>query len=297
MFHDRTLERLNQMLDLALSGEFQESDYDESKLSRLECKWKQFLATSQLSYDKLDETKKNIESFVSDISHQTKTPIANIRLYIELLEERLQQPEELALITEIHRQADKLDFLIQSLTKLSRLENNIIEVHPQPDSVHRLVDELLEGAAQKAAGKEIVLVDKREEALQVKEDGDGEPGGDKLGQDCTVWVDRKWTMEALANILDNAIKYSPAGSRIEVSVIEYQLYVAISIRDYGIGISEEEQPKIFERFYRSQEVAGEEGVGLGLHLAREIIQRENGYIRVRSQKGQGCEFQVFLWRK
>lgn len=286
MFHDRTLERLNQMIDMAISGEFRESDYDESKLSRLECKWKQFLATSQLSYDRLDETKKNIESFVSDISHQTKTPIANICLYVELLEERLQQPEELALVTEIHRQADKLDFLIQSLTKLSRLENNIIEVHPQTDSVHALVDKLLDGAAQKAAGKEIALEDKRQES---EDEGRGE--------DCTAWFDRKWTLEALSNILDNAIKYSPSGSRIEVSVTEYPLYVAITVRDYGIGISEQEQPKIFERFYRSQEVAGEEGVGLGLYLAREIIQRENGYIRVRSQKGRGCEFQVFLWRK
>lgn len=293
MFHDRTLDRLNEMLDAALIGEFEESDYDESKLSRLECKWKHFLAASQLSYDKLRETKQNVESLVSDISHQTRTPIANIQLYVELLEERLHKPEELALVQELHRQTDKLDFLIQSLTKMSRLENNIIGLNPQAESVDVLVDEVLAGAAQKAAAKKILLVDKRKEDSELTQ-GDEEKGS---RGECMAFFDRKWTAEAVGNILDNAIKYSPAESQIEVSVIQYELYVAISVKDYGIGISEQEQPRIFERFYRSQEVAREDGVGLGLYLAREIIRQENGYIHVSSQKKKGSTIRIFLWRK
>lgn len=98
------------------------------------------------------------------------------------------------------------------------------------------------------------------------------------------------------NILDNAVKYSFDNSTIRVFVEEYGLYVSISVKNEGIGISEEESSKIFERFYRSEKVLREEGVGLGLYLAREILQRENGYIEVRSEEGNGAEFILYLWK-
>ena len=98
------------------------------------------------------------------------------------------------------------------------------------------------------------------------------------------------------NILDNAVKYFFDNSTIRVFVEEYGLYVSISVKNEGIGISEEESSKIFERFYRSEKVLREEGVGLGLYLAREILQRENGYIEVRSEEGNGAEFILYLWK-
>lgn len=299
MFRTRTLERVEEMLDSAMSGEFQESDYDESKLSRLESKWKQFLATSQLSHQRLEEKKQNVESLVSDISHQTKTPIANMRLYAELLEERMPPGEELCLVQEIHRQADKLEFLLQSLTKMSRLESNSITLHPEQNNVWELMDEVLSEMQPRAAKKGLTLVDLRDGTGNLPECNSDERKKSFEGNEkrfCNAFFDWKWTKEALGNILDNAIKYSEEDSQIEVSLTEYELYIAVSVRDHGIGIAEEEQAKIFGRFYRSQTVATKEGVGLGLYLAREILQRENGYIRVRSVPEEGSEFRIFLWR-
>ena len=99
------------------------------------------------------------------------------------------------------------------------------------------------------------------------------------------------------NVLDNAVKYSPAGTKVLLSVQEYQMYHMISVKDHGIGIPEEEQPEIFARFYRSPGVQREEGVGIGLYLTREILKKENGYMKVRSSPGEGAEFMLFLYRQ
>lgn len=282
MFHNRMVERLDKMLSDAMNGEFQESDYDETKLSRLENKWKHFLSSSQLSKEQLDQTKQNIEGLIADIAHQTRTPIANLKLYSALLEEHLQKREILdkegqKLLHEMIAQTEKLEFLIQSLTKMSRLESNIIKVNPRNRKVVPFVKEtisLMEVAAEK---KQLVW-----------EFGTS-------SEECTAMFDFKWTREALGNILDNAVKYSSESSTVKVFVEEYGLYVSVSVKNEGIGISEEESTKIFERFYRSEKVLQKEGVGLGLYLAREILQRENGYIEMRS-KGNGVEFILYLWK-
>lgn len=282
MFHNRMVERLDKMLSDAMNGEFQESDYDETKLSRLENKWKHFLSSSQLSKEQLDQTKQNIEGLIADIAHQTRTPIANLKLYSALLEEHLQKREIVdkegqKLLHEMIAQTEKLEFLIQSLTKMSRLESNIIKVNPRNRKVVPFVKEtisLMEAAAEK---KQLVW-----------EFGTS-------SEECTAMFDFKWTREALGNILDNAVKYSSESSTVKVFVEEYGLYVSVSVKNEGIGISEEESTKIFERFYRSEKVLQKEGVGLGLYLAREILQRENGYIEMRS-KGNGVEFILYLWK-
>ncbi len=283
MFYNRTLKRLDRMLDDAINGKFEESDFTETELSRLEAKWKHFLSASQLSKEQLDQEKQNIEGLVADISHQTRTPIANLKLYSALLEERLKKREdaggeEQELLQEIIAQTEKLEFLVQSLTKMSRLESNIIKVSPQEGKVTPFVKETvsqIEAAArEKRRYFEIGAADR----------------------DCMALFDVKWTKEALGNILDNAVKYSYEDSTIQVLIREYELYVAISVKNKGIGISEQESSKIFGRFYRSEKVLQKEGVGLGLYLARKILQRENGYIEVRSEEGDGAEFILYLWK-
>ena len=163
MFGNKTLERLEQMLDAANTGSFQESDYDETKLSKLEAKWKNFLETSVLSRENLEKEKENIKSLVSDISHQTKTPMANIKLYAALLrvkaESGFRSPDDagqsLKMADELCRQTEKLDFLIQSLTKMSRLESNIVEVKPACQPVLELVREAVFNTRPKAEEKGI----------------------------------------------------------------------------------------------------------------------------------------------
>lgn len=284
VFENRTIRRLEQMLDAALSGDFQERDYDETRLSRLETKWKRFLATSVLSEENLNREKENVKSLVTDISHQTKTPMTNIRLYASLLEELIgeeqgmnRQNEALLMAGELIRQTEKLEFLIQSLTKMSRLESNIVEVRPIRQEVTPLLSEVLQESIMKAEKKGVRLCQCYTGSAE-------------------ACFDYKWTKEALGNVLDNAIKYSPQGSAVTLSVIQYEIYLAISVRDEGIGIREEEIPEIFGRFYRSEEVSQEEGVGIGLYLTREILRKENGYVKVKSQPGSGSEFLLYLHR-
>lgn len=282
MFGRKTLDRLDQMLDEAIAGTFRESDYDETKLSRVEAKWKHFLGASVLSRESLEKEKNCVKELVSDISHQTKIPMANIRLYTELLKENLEAGDEksqkennLYMLAELVRQMEKLDFLIQSLTKMSRLESNIVEVRPKRQEIAALLDAAMEDILPKAEQKQVKIVNTYT----------------GTGMAC---YDMKWTKEALGNVLDNAVKYSDNGSKVTVSVTEYELYTAVSVKDSGIGIREGDTAKIFGRFYRSQEVQQEDGVGIGLYLTREILKKENGYIKVKSRPGKGAEFILFL---
>lgn len=282
MFGRKTLDRIERMLDDAIAGKFQESDYDETQLSRVESKWKHYLGLSGHLRENLEREKENIKGLVSDISHQTKTPMANIRLYAELLRENLESEEDsagkqqnLRLLDEISRQSEKLEFLIQSLTKMSRLESNIVEVKPRRQKVSELISAVVRDAVPKAVQKGVEIVNIYE--------GDG----------CADY-DMKWTKEALGNVVDNAVKYSRPGGRVQISAKEYGWYTAISVKDQGIGVREEDTAKIFGRFYRAGEVQQEEGVGIGLYLTREILRKENGYIKVKSKPGEGAEFVLFL---
>ena len=109
----------------------------------------------------------------------------------------------------------------------------------------------------------------------------------------TACFDMKWTKEALGNLIDNAIKYTEQGG-ITVRMRSYKLFVCIEVEDTGSGIPEEEQAKIFGRFYRSLQVADQEGVGIGLYLTREILRQQSGYVKVSSGKGKGAVFSMYL---
>lgn len=284
MLRSREARKVEEMLDAALQGNFRESDYDESELSRVETKWKRFLSTSALSKEQLEREKENVKSLVSDISHQTKTPVANIRLYTELLKEKLcgeentpERQQEIRMAEEISRQAEKLEFLIQSLTKMSRLESNILAVQPEEQGLKKLLEESIGDVTPKAEKKQIQIIN-------------------NCVDNITAFYDFKWTKEAVCNVLDNAVKYSPRGGKVILSVTEYELYAAVSVRDEGIGIPEEDTARIFGRFYRAESVQQEDGVGIGLYLTREILRKQNGYIKVKSAPGKGSEFFLYLQR-
>lgn len=272
----KTLRRLDEMLEQAINGEFEEERYDETELSRLEAKWKRYLTASKMSMEQLNKNREGMQALVSDISHQTRTPLSNILLYSQLLCEQTDNQEEKHLAEQIVRQAEKLEFLIQALVKMSRLESNVLVLKPQRQPIEPLLLEAMEEILPKAEKKKIHV------KLQ------GNPSH------MQAVYDKKWTAEALGNILDNAVKYSPLESTVEVTVEKFEFYVCISVRDEGIGISEEERAQIFSRFYRSAEVQQEDGIGIGLYLAREIVQKEKGYMKVLSKKGKGSTFKMYL---
>lgn len=271
---NQTMNQLFNMIDSAIDGKFTETTYDESKRSALEAKLNQYLWLSATSSKNLLDEKDKINSLISDISHQTKTPIANILLYSQLLLEK-NLPEESGYCTrQIITQTEKLNFLITSLIKTSRLENGIITVKPKRDSVGNLLIAVHKQIASFAESKHILLT--VEESYE------------------NAIFDMKWTIEAIYNIVDNAVKYTPEGGSITITTVPYELFCRIDIADTGIGIKEGEISKVFSRFYRSEEVSQYEGVGLGLYLSREIISAEGGYIKVSSVLGKGTVFSVFL---
>ena len=272
----RMLDTLDQMLDDAIRGDFQESLYDESRLSALETRMAHYLSSNTVSARNLAAEKDAIKTLIGDISHQTKTPIANLLLYAQLLEEQDLPPESRAYVSALEGQAEKLRFLIDALVKTSRLESGVLAMTPKRHGLQQLLEDAASQAAPKAEAKDIVLT--------------AEP------TDLTAKFDPKWTTEALYNLVDNAVKYTPTGGRVTLRAVGYELFCRIDVTDTGPGIPEAEQAKIFQRFYRSPAVSDEEGVGIGLYLARQIAAGQGGYLKVASRSGEGSTFSLFLTR-
>lgn len=275
MFKSKKIfDTLDKMLDDGINGTFVESDYDESRLSSLESKWYRYLTSSKLSEHKINLEKEKIKELVSDISHQTKTPLTNINLYSQLLLEQNLDDESKYLANEIHKQTQKLNFLIQSLVKTSRLETGTFQLIPQKNSFDILITKSIEQMKKKSEIKNIKI--------------------NYFETNVKAVFDMKWTSEALCNVLDNAIKYSNKNSIINVSVKDYEMFADIIVEDNGIGISENEIEKIFGRFYRGTNVLEDEGIGIGLYLAREIIEKQNGYIYLESVINRGSVFKICI---
>ena len=274
----RIVSRLDEMLTAAIDGSFVESDYNETELSRLESKFRQYLTEKELSAERVQAERAAVRELVTNISHQTKTPIANISLYTQLLEEK--SPQELKpCVQQIRQQAEKLEFLIQALTQISRLESGIVRLFPKPCPVSVLIDKVIQEMQKKAEKKQITII--------AAEQNDG----------IQAVFDLRWTEEALGNLLDNALKYSPESSQVTLSVRVFEMFVRISVEDEGPGILEEEQAQVFERFYRGKNAAQQEGNGVGLYLTRMILQKEGGYIKVSSRDMGGSCFQMYLPRQ
>ena len=270
----RLLRRLNRMLEAAADGSFREEAFNESLLSALESRMARYLASSSLSRQALEREKESIQSLLTDISHQIKTPAANVLLYAQLLSEQPLTPEGRACAAALEGQAEKLRALTDILSKLSRLETGILTLHPVPGPVDPMLENAVMQFTPQAADKELTLT---------------------LTPSGTAAVfDPKWTAEAVCNLLDNAVKYTPPGGRVTVAVAPYEMFCRIIVSDTGPGIPEEEQAKIFQRFYRASNVHDQEGVGVGLYLAREIVRGQGGYLKVDSPEEGGTAFSLFL---
>ena len=273
-FRRRSLRCMNDMIQSAIDGTFRADTFDESLSAAVENKLAEYLAVSEIQMKKAAVEQEKTKTLIADISHQTKTPIANLLLYTELLKEEGAGNSETTALLE--SQVKKLDFLIRSLVRLSRLETGILVLHPRKSEVSLLLEEAKEQYAARAQEKGLYLRVLSEEAGKV-----------------TARFDPKWTLEALGNLIDNAIKYTQAGG-VTVRVNPYELFVCIEVADSGIGIAEEEHAKIFGRFYRSMSVSDEQGVGIGLYLAREIVRQESGYLQLTSEAGKGATFFLYL---
>lgn len=266
------------MLDALISGRQPEVErpYEDSVTAKVQGKLLQYYDIMNEGKVQSQRDKQTIQELVSDISHQVKTPIANIQMFTGILQQhQLTEEKRAEFLGIMASQINKLDFLMQSLIKMSRLETGTFVLHMEEAPLDKTIAQAISTVWAKADQKNIRLsVD--------------------CAQSVTVRHDPKWTAEALGNILDNGVKYTPDGGSISVSVRPWQFYTRIDISDTGMGIPAEHYNDIFQRFYRTQEAASQEGVGLGLYLANGIIMRQKGYISVKSNYGEGTTFSVYL---
>ena len=234
-------------------------------------------------YEVLKESRENVsrersdlKELISDISHQVKTPVANLKMInATLLEKNVPEHQRMEFLTAMSGQLDQLDFLMAAMVKTSRLESGIITLKPKLQDIYETL----------AAAMGTILLSAEKKKIKVTVD---------CPQTICAAHDRKWTKEALANILDNGIKYTPESGQLSVSVTAMEAYIKIDIADTGKGIPEDRQGTVFKRFYREPEVHDVPGIGLGLYLARQIISHQGGFIRITSKPGCGTTFSVFL---
>lgn len=285
LFFARRLSRftndLCQTMDSMISGgqEPARAEDRETIFARISYRLSRLYGILQENRRRVDEERRELQTLVSDISHQVKTPVANLKMVTDtLLAKPVTEQERREFLQGIRSQTDKLEFLVQSMGKASRLETGAVTLEkkdaPLLDTLAQAMSGIVYGAEQKGVSVEVQCPD-----------------------DLRVSHDSKWTAEALFNLLDNAVKYTPAGGKISVSVEQWEMYVKLDVADTGKGIPESRQAAIFRRFYREEEVHDQPGVGIGLYLAREIISRQGGYIKVTSEVGRGSTFSVFLPRR
>jgi len=248
----------------------------ETLFARISYRLSRLYGIMQENRRKVDGERQELQMLVSDISHQVKTPVSNLKMVMDtLLAKPVTEEERQEFLQGIRSQTDKLEFLFQALVKTSRLETGLVRLEKKNAPLIDTLAFACSGIVYAAEKKNIsVTVD--------------------CPDDLHLSHDSKWTAEALFNLLDNAVKYTPEGGAIRVSVEQWEMYVKLDVSDTGKGIPESRQAAVFRRFYREEEVHGEQGAGIGLYLTREIVTKQGGYMKVASEVGRGSTFSVFL---
>lgn len=269
--------KVEQALDAIVTGKEwkRQGELTDSLWDRTETQLAKAEHVFQRKQEESLREKETVKGLISDISHQTRTPLANMKLYVELLEEETLSGEGTGFLAKLCEQTEKMDFLMQSMVKMSRLETGILQIRQEKQDLSETIRRAVADVVPAAAAKEIDLFVDCPDGMMVPHDG-------------------KWTQEAVSNILDNAVKYTESGGQIHLSVERQEIFWQIAIADTGKGIAVERQAQIFTRFYREPEVHDKPGVGIGLYLARRIIELQKGYIEVRSEAGKGACFRLYL---
>ena len=283
--HSNTLNKNDNKTDNALQErESIENDsvdlnkYNENLLCRINMISEKAERNMRINMRKIENEKENVKSLVTDISHQLKTPLANVELYNTLLaEEGISDEERLEFLETEGIAIEKLKMLVDSLINISRLEADMISIDKKEENLKECIESAISSVKADAAKKNITIKD-------------------DIKEDCILAIDRKWTTEAIFNLLDNAVKYTAPNGKIRLSLDNGINYFALNIEDNGIGIDTDEYNDIFKRFYRSRNniVQNEKGSGVGLYLVRKIMNLQDGNVMVSSEKGKGSTFTLYF---
>ena len=276
-YNDDLLEQITLLIEALVEQQERQifSEAEDTLTARLQHQLLKLRNILTAQNQMLAKEKEQIKTLISDISHQIKTPIAAANTFAELLSDgELSAEERTEYITTLQMSLGKLTFLTNSLIKMSRLESGIISLKPEKNSLNEIVLQAVKTVYAKAKEKGILITFECDQAFEAV-------------------LDFNWTAEAISNVIDNAVKYTPQGGFVRLQITEYPSFLRLDISDSGVGIPEEEQAKIFGRFYRGKQSVGTDGVGIGLYLTREIINKQNGYMKVSSD-GNGSTFSMFL---
>lgn len=268
---------LSDLLDSLSELERQEvfPENEDTLLSKLQSKTDKMVTTLRLQNDREREEHENIKGLVSDLSHQLKTPISNLKMYTEFLKDpHITMEERQQYLHILDLSVERLLFLSEGMIKVSRLESGLITLHCERQSINETILQAVKDIYASAKEADIMITYKEEVS-------------------CDILHDRRWTAEACFNLLDNAVKYGKPGNEIVLAIRELGLTIEISVTDQNEPISGEERTRIFERFYRGKNVIEKEGVGIGLYLAREIIEKQGGCLSV-CPAGHGNRFSIVL---
>lgn len=273
----RIVADLSDLLDVLMSLQEKNvfSENEDTLLSKLQTKVIKLVRILRRQNEMSVREKENIKTLVSDISHQLKTPLANLKIYTGLLEEdNLDDERRKACMDTLNKTVDRLVFLSEGIIKISRLEGGIINLNMAYASLNETVLMAVKDIYEKATEKNVEIIYSDEAKV-------------------SILHDRNWTREAVFNLLDNGVKYAGEGGCVKLTVREYGMFAAVLVEDENGAISEDEQAKVFTRFYRGKNGINEEGLGLGLYLAREITIKQDGYMNLKTTD-RGNIFQLYF---
>ena len=276
---DRKLKELDRYLLTVLAGNYNLDirDYEDGILSSLKNDVYKMSVLLKEDKERALEQQKYLESVLSDISHQLRTPLTSMYVMNDLLSDgKVRGKQKKEILNKNRAQLERIEWLITTLLKMSRIDAGTVTFKEEKVVTKELIKKALEPI-------NIPIELKKQTVLIV---------GDKKS---TVTLDQKWTVEAFVNLLKNAHEHTPVGGMIIIKITDNPLFTEFLIQDNGTGIAKEDLPHIFERFYKGKN-SSSESIGIGLNMSKTIIQKENGTIMVDSTEGKGTTFTIRFYK-
>lgn len=273
---EREIKKINKYLNEINSGnyELKIKENCEDELSKLKNELYKTTVLLRETAENSEQEKINLSNSLADISHQIKTPLTSIRIMLDNIEDNpdMDRKTREEFIEDISKQIDWISSLVISLLKLAKFDAGAIKMNDQEVNVKKLINHVLSNLA--------IIIDVKNIKIE-----------QKIDDNVLLKADYNWQLEAITNIIKNAIEHSNENGTIHIDVENNSVFVKIKIRDEGEGINKKDIKHIFDRFYKAKK-SSENSIGIGLSLAKTIIEQENGYIKVDSETGKGTTFEI-----
>lgn len=275
----RELSSLSDLLELILQGKplLYHNGNQETLFDKINTQIVRIDEIHRANEARLKKEQDSTKQLLAELSHQLRTPLANMETYLALAEEEDVSPNERkTYLKSVEHAEQKIKFLAERYVLAARMENRLIQIHKFPQDMKQTAAEAIFQVYKRAEKKQIYIEMKEKESLNPM-----------------ISHDRNWLCEAIYNLLDNSIKYSPDGSRVQVVLDDNDMFTEICVEDEGVGIEPGEENRIFQLYYRGSRIAGQEGYGMGMFISRQIVAAHDGFMRVK-RKEQGFKVSIFL---